>query len=95
MAIPKAGIFAEAQAKVVARQIIDEISSSGEGGSAAAFDGRGYCFMEVGGRQAGYIDADFFAQPGPSIRMEPPSEQNLEKKREFERSRIREWLLLP
>jgi sulfide:quinone oxidoreductase len=90
MAVPKAGIFAEEEAKVAARQIIDEIMSKP---AMAAFNGQGYCFMEVGGRQAGYIEADFYNPAGPSIRLEPPSEQNYEKKQDFERTRIKEWLL--
>lgn len=91
LAIPKAGIFAEAEARVAAQQIIDEIKNRQP---AAAFDGRGYCFMETGGRKAGYIEADFFAEPAPVLRLEPPSEGNYLQKHEFERSRIAEWLLL-
>jgi hypothetical protein len=49
--------------------------------------------MEVGGRQAGYIEADLYNPAGPSIRLEPPSEQNYEKKQDFERTRVKEWLL--
>jgi sulfide:quinone oxidoreductase len=90
MAVPKAGIFAEEEAKVAARQIIDEITGKP---AMAAFNGQGYCFMEVGGRQAGYIEADFYNPAGPSIRLEPPSEQNYEKKQDFERTRVKEWLL--
>ncbi len=90
LAVPKAGIFAEEEAKVAARQIIDEITSKP---AMAAFNGQGYCFMEVGGKQAGYIEADFYNPSGPSLRLEPPSEQNYEKKQDFERTRVKEWLL--
>ncbi|HEX2614893.1 MAG TPA: FAD/NAD(P)-binding oxidoreductase [Nitrososphaera sp.] len=90
LAVPKAGIFAEEEAKVAARQIIDEITGKP---AMAAFNGQGYCFMEVGGRQAGYIEADLYNPAGPSIRLEPPSEQNYEKKQDFERTRVKEWLL--
>lgn len=90
LAIPKAGIFAEAQAKVVAQQIADEINSKP---SSAAFDGKGFCFMETGNGQACYVDADFFADPAPVVRLEPASQQNYEKKHDFERTRVRQWLL--
>ena len=90
LAIPKAGIFAEAQAKVVAQEIIDEINSAPQ---SAGFDGKGFCFMETGNSQAGFVEADFFADPTPIVRLEPPSGPNYEKKHEFERSRVREWLL--
>jgi sulfide:quinone oxidoreductase len=92
LAIPKAGIFAEAQAKAVAGQIADEINKEAPP-SSATFDGKGFCFMETGNGQAGYVAADFFAEPGPALRLEPPSKQNYEKKHDFERSRLREWLL--
>lgn len=90
LAVPKAGIFAEAQAKVVAQQIIDEINATPQ---SAGFDGKGFCFLETGGGQAGYVEADFFADPAPVVRLEPPSRGNYDKKHEFERSRVREWLL--
>jgi sulfide:quinone oxidoreductase len=93
LAIPKAGIFAEAQAKVVAQQIADEINNNKPPSSSAAFDGKGFCFMETGNGQAGYVDADFFADPAPVVRLEPASQQNYEKKHDFERTRVRQWLL--
>lgn len=90
LALPKAGIFAEEQAKVAARQIIDEISGRP---SMTTFAGQGYCFMDVGNRRAGYLEGDFFNPTGPSLRLDAPSEQNFQKKQDFERSRIKEWLL--
>jgi sulfide:quinone oxidoreductase len=90
MALPKAGIFAEEQAKVAARQIIDEISGRP---AVATFAGWGYCFMDVGNRRAGYLEGDFFNPAGPSLKLEAPSEQNFQKKQDFERTRIKEWLL--
>lgn len=88
-ALPKAGIFAEEEAKAVAQQIIDDIASKP---SSAVFSGQGYCFMEVGRQQAGYLVADFFKESGPELRLEPPSKENYEKKKDFERTRIKEWL---
>lgn len=90
VAVPKAGIFAEEQGKVAARQIMDEICGRP---AVAAFAGQGYCFMETGNRRAGYLAADFFNPAGPVVRLEAPSEQNFQKKQDFERSRIKEWLL--
>lgn len=89
LALPKAGIFAEEEAKVVAQQIIDEIAGRQ---ATAAFTGRGYCFMEVGNNLAGYLEADFYNQAGPGLKLEAPSEQNYEKKLDFERRRVKEWL---
>jgi sulfide:quinone oxidoreductase len=90
LAVPKAGIFAEEQGKVAARQIIDEI----EGRPAVTtFAGQGYCFMEMGNGRAGYLAGDFFNPAGPQLKLEAPSEQNFYKKQEFERTRVKEWLL--
>jgi sulfide:quinone oxidoreductase len=89
-AVPKAGIFAEEQGKIAAGQIIGEI---GDRPATTTFTGQGYCFMEVGNGQAGLLAADFFNPAGPQIRLDAPSEQNFQKKQDFERTRIKEWLL--
>ncbi len=88
--IPKAGIFAEGQAKSVSYQIIDEITNQLHN---VKFDGRGFCFMEIGSKKAGYLTADFYDITGPITRLEPPSEESYRKKLDFEKSRIMQWLL--
>lgn len=88
--IPKAGIFAEGEAKVVSQQIINEVTNNK---TQAEFDGKGFCFMEIGNKQAGYITADFYNEAGPTVTLEPPSEELFQKKLNFERDRINEWLL--
>jgi sulfide:quinone oxidoreductase len=93
VAIPKAGVFAEAQAKVVSQQIIDDIENKRDKLSSSKFDGKGFCFMEVGDKKAGYIAADFYNEDGPLTLLEPPSKETYEKKLDFERSKITEWLL--
>jgi sulfide:quinone oxidoreductase len=93
MAIPKAGVFAEAQAKVVSQQIIVDIENNRDKLSTSKFDGKGFCFMEVGDKKAGYIAADFYNEGGPVTVLEPPSKESYEKKLDFEKSKISEWLL--
>ena len=88
--IPKAGIFAEGQAKSVSHQIINEISNQSHN---EKFDGRGFCFMEIGSKKAGFLAADFYNITGPITRLDPPSEESYRKKLDFEKSRIKEWLL--
>ena len=90
LAIPKAGIFAEGEAKVVAQEIIDEIEGQQ---TQAAYNGQGYCYVEVGRRMAGYVEADLYNLAGPAFRLDPPSAKHYEGKRDFERSRLKEWLL--
>jgi len=95
MSIPKAGIFAEAQAKVVSQQIIDDIENkTNKLSSSSRFDGKGFCFMEIGDKKAGYVAGDFYNEEGPTTLLEPPSEESYKKKIDFERSRLNEWLLL-
>jgi sulfide:quinone oxidoreductase len=88
--IPKAGIFAEGQAKSVSYQIINEIANQSYN---EKYDGRGFCFMEIGSKKAGFLAADFYNITGPITRLDPPSEESYKKKLDFEKSRINEWLL--
>lgn len=90
LAMPKAGIFAEGEAKVVAQEIADEIVGRKP---QAAYDGQGYCYVEAGNRTAGYVKADFYNSAGPAFKLDSPAEKYFEKKHEFERSRLKEWLL--
>ncbi len=96
--IPKAGIFAEGEAKVVSQQIIEEIKNNNNSNNSkkaysSKFDGKGFCFMEVGNKEAGYIDVDFYNEGGPTVRLDPPSDELYQKKLDFERSRLNEWLM--
>ncbi len=93
VSIPKAGIFAEGQARVVCQQILEDIKKSQP--SNPKFDGKGYCFMETGDSKAGYIDTDFYIEGGPVTRLEAPSEESYRKKIDFEKNRVNDWLLPP
>jgi sulfide:quinone oxidoreductase len=64
--LPKAGVFAHAQAEVVARRITDEIT-----GTAARdeFPGFGYCMLEAGESVAGFAFGNFFAEPSPQVEL--------------------------
>ncbi len=90
LAMPKAGIFAEGEAKVVAQEIIDEIAGAK---SQASYNGQGYCYVEAGKQMAGYIESDFYNEAGPAFKLDAPAEKYFEKKHEFERTRLKEWLL--
>jgi sulfide:quinone oxidoreductase len=84
---PKAGIFAEAGARVAARNIAAEI----DGGPGDRFDGTGYCFMEFPGRRASTLEGHFFAQP-PEVRLAEPDAETFARKQAFETERLRDWL---
>ncbi len=82
--LPKAGIFAEEEAKVVAHNIVAEIKNSRD---KISFNGKGYCFVETGDGKAVYANGDFFAEPEPRVIMYDPSESYLQQKIEFEKKR--------
>jgi sulfide:quinone oxidoreductase len=68
-ALPKAGVFANGEAEVVARRIAAELA--GETPSAT-FDGSGSCFVELGGGRAAYASGNFYAAAGPEVRLRRP-----------------------
>jgi sulfide:quinone oxidoreductase len=70
LALPKAGVFAEGQADVVARNVAAEISGSD---TRWEFGGDGACFVEVGFGKAAYVTGSFYAEPNPEVRMRQPS----------------------
>lgn len=66
--LPKAGVFAHAQAEVVVQNIARALTGKG---SPAAFDGAGECFVEVGGGKAGVGRGNFYTEPAPVVKMYP------------------------
>jgi sulfide:quinone oxidoreductase len=93
ISIPKAGIFAEGQARSVASQIINKICNvSEEYYHLLQFDGKGFCFMDTGNGKAGFIDTDFYNRNGPITILKEPSIIYNKKKINFEKQRIKKWL---
>lgn len=87
MPLPKAGVFAEAQARVAASHILDELGL----GQPSEFDGYGYCFVEVGGQKATKMVGHFLAPSGPQVQVAEPTREAWEEKRRFEQERLG-WL---
>ncbi|OFW20009.1 MAG: hypothetical protein A3H97_22615 [Acidobacteria bacterium RIFCSPLOWO2_02_FULL_65_29] len=67
--LPKAGVFAHAEAKVVAAQIASEVRGHQP---RASFDGNGSCWIELGDGKAGFATGRFYAEPDPQVRMRRP-----------------------
>jgi sulfide:quinone oxidoreductase len=86
--LPKAGVFAEAEGLVAARNIAAELV----GGDPATFDGHGHCYLELPGRRVATVEGDFFAEPRPDVVLSPPDEATFEAKQRFERDRLEAWL---
>ena len=62
--LPKAAVFAEGQARAVARRIADEVQGVG---AQTEFDGVGFCWIETGGGSAGFASGEFYAEPDPVV----------------------------
>lgn len=88
MAVPKAGVFAESQARIAAGGILHAL---GLGPEPEPFDGAGYCFIETGSNAAAFVRGRFLASPAPEVDMASPSAGALEDKRRFERDRLDAW----
>jgi sulfide:quinone oxidoreductase len=85
---PKAGVFAEGQAIVVADAIIDAVRG---GSDAGTYDGRGLCYLEFGHDQVAKVDVTFLAGQAPVGGLEGPSFDLAADKADFGTSRIRRW----
>ncbi len=85
---PKAGVFAEGQAAVVASGISATIRGATD---ASTYDGRGLCYLEFGYDQVAKVDVTFLAGQAPMGGLEGPSAALASDKAEFGTSRIRRW----
>ncbi len=86
--LPKAGVFAEAHAKVAVERIASRLAGETP---TATYDGTGYCFLEVGDGKAMLVHGNFLANPRPDVQLAEPAAKHLEAKIELERSRLLEW----
>lgn len=86
--LPRAGVLAEEEGKVVAANIVHDIQGDGQ---RTMFEGQGVCFMEVGDGKAAPLRSHFFAQPEPKWEFTPPSAGGFEEKRRFLSERMTAW----
>lgn len=86
--LPKAGVFAHAEALVAARGIARAITGKGK---PATFDGEGECFIETGDGKAGFGKGNFYAEPVPSVKVHPPTRRWHAAKVLFEKDWLRRW----
>ena len=86
--LPKAGVFAHFQADVVAHNIEAKIKGASP---KKEFDGRGYCFIELGDGRAGYAAGNFYAEPKPVVNLKKPSRLRHWQKVLFEKWWLWRW----
>jgi sulfide:quinone oxidoreductase len=86
--VPKAGVFAEGAARVVAASVI--AATRGQE-SSSRYQGIGSCYIEFGAGQVGRVDVDFLSGPKPTGTFQPPSDALAADKRHFGSSRRASW----
>jgi sulfide:quinone oxidoreductase len=85
---PKAGVFAEGQAAVVAERISAQIRGTDE---SAHYDGHGLCYLEFGRDQVARVEVTFLSGQAPVGGLDGPSQDLAADKIRFGSSRIQRW----
>jgi sulfide:quinone oxidoreductase len=85
---PKAGVFSEGAARIVAASLIAELQG---GKQPPAYDGAGSCYIEFGGGRVGRVDVDFLSGPSPTGSFGQPSVALVREKAHFGSSRRARW----
>jgi sulfide:quinone oxidoreductase len=75
---PKAGVFAEGAARVVAAALLAEVQGK-EG--PPAYTGEGSCYVEFGAHRVGRVDVNFLSGPSPTGSFLDPSAAPRPRKR--------------
>ena len=86
--LPKAGVFAEAEADVVAANIAAELRGRAP---TARFEGKGACFVELGDSRAAFATGNFYAPEAPEIKLRRPGRHWHLAKVAFEKYWMRRW----
>ena len=86
--VPRAGVFAEGQARVVAAGIIDRFRGAAD---ETRYEGVGTCYIEFGQDTVGRVDVNFLGGPQPVGIFTPPSTAVTAEKEHFGSSRRARW----
>jgi sulfide:quinone oxidoreductase len=86
--VPKAGIFAEAAAGVVAADIAAAITGAE---SPAPYEGSGVCYAEFGGGLVSKVEVSFLRGDAPAAQRYDPSLEYAAEKEQFGRVRRARW----
>jgi sulfide:quinone oxidoreductase len=86
--MPKAGVFAENAAGVVADDIASRLRGEELG---RRYEGQGNCYIEFGGGRVAKVEVNFFGGPSPAAQVVGPSEALAEEKKTFAPTRRARW----
>jgi len=84
LVLPKAGIFAEKEARVIACRIAAAVQQER---SEETFDGQGFCYIEIDRKLAARGDGRFFDKPHPTMSFKEPDAEMVENKKNW----VNEW----
>jgi sulfide:quinone oxidoreductase len=84
----KAGVFAEAAARVVAEDIAAGLRGDEP---PPPYEGAGNCYIEFGGGLVGKVEANFLGGPAPTAELVGPSRELAAEKEEFGSIRRARW----
>ncbi len=85
---PKAGVFAEGQAAVVAAQLVARARGESD---PTTYDGSGTCYLEFGEGRVGKVEVTFLSGAAPRGALEGPSLDLAADKARFGAERIARW----
>lgn len=85
---PKAGVFAEGQAAVVADRIVARARGETE---SAQYGGRGLCYLEFGDGHVAKVEVTFLSGQKPVGGLQGPSAEFMADKVAFGQTRVRRW----
>lgn len=86
--VPRAGVFAEGAARVVAEDVIAAVR---RGRAPDPYPGTGSCYIEFGGGVAGRVDVDFLSGPTPRAPFSGPTREIADEKEAWAASRRARW----
>ena len=86
--LPKAAVFAEGEAEVVAHGVARHL---GYDVPAKTFNGDGSCYVEIGGNQAAKGVGNFFTDPAPTVTLHEPSGEYHQEKVAQEADWLARW----
>jgi sulfide:quinone oxidoreductase len=86
--VPKAGVFSEAAARVVAQTLLAVLHGADP---PPPFDGRATCYIEFGAGRVGRVDIDFLSGPTKTGAYHAPTPELVAEKVEFGASRRARW----
>jgi sulfide:quinone oxidoreductase len=86
--LPKAAVFAEAEASVAAAGVTRYLGYSAP---EPWFGGDGFCYIEVGGRRSAKGTGNFLREPAPEVSLYEPSEAFHQEKSGQEASWLSRW----